>query len=142
MRGQERRRLSGRGLEDELRRQQEEELKKEREKRIEHTKEMAIRRIFKRELTRGWQCWYDEYWNTVRQKRLLESAGNRITRPRLVACVSSWRKSWSRSGRAEDKLEVERKLLAQTKDAKALQMELEAVSRSSMTVPRRRRRAR
>jgi hypothetical protein len=71
----------------EMARQQEEALEAEREKRIEHAKDMAIRRIFRRELTRGWTSWMSIYLDHQRRMRALASAGARMLRPKLVAAA-------------------------------------------------------
>jgi hypothetical protein len=97
--------LEGRGLEAEMQRQLDEKLKAEKQKRIEHTKEMAIRRIGKRDLTRGWVCWLDQYQEGEREKRLLRAAGNKLTRPKLSASMQVWRDDWQ--------CEVMRKLKAE-----------------------------
>jgi hypothetical protein len=86
--------VEGRGMELEVRRKMEEELAAEKEKRIEHTKEMAIRRIFRRELVRGWQAWYETYWARVREANLLKASASRLTKPKLVACLHLWREDW------------------------------------------------
>ena len=86
--------MEGRGLEAEMERQMEERLAADKQKRIEHAKEMAIRRIGKRDLTRGWMCWHDAYWGKRREQGLLRSAGARLMRPKLSASVSLWRRSW------------------------------------------------
>ena len=88
--------LEGRGLEAEMQRQLEEKLALEREKRIEHTKEMAIRRIGKRDLARGWTAWFDLYSQIVYERRLLQQAGNKLTKPKMSAAWTAWQKDWKR----------------------------------------------
>ena len=61
--------LDGRGLEAEMQRQMEERLEREKQKRIEHTQEMALKRIGKRDLTRGWTAWHDEWAERTRRTR-------------------------------------------------------------------------
>ena len=58
----------GRGQEAELQRRHEEQLEREREKRIEHTKEMALKRIGKRDLARGWTAWHMGWANSAVKK--------------------------------------------------------------------------
>ena len=86
--------LDGRGLEAELQRQMAEQLAAEKEKRIEHTREMAIRRIAKRDLARGWVGWHDAYVEQARIKRMLLSAGKKLTKPKLVASWQRWHHDW------------------------------------------------
>ena len=62
--------LEGRGLEAEMQRQLQEQLAAEKQKRIEHAKEVAIRRIGKRDLSRGWQAWHDLYLPTLDRSRV------------------------------------------------------------------------
>ena len=86
--------LEGRALEAELEKQMEEKLEAEKQKRIEHTREMAVRRIGKRDLARGWMAWVELYNQIVQERRMLKQAGARITRPKLVACMHIWREDW------------------------------------------------
>ena len=79
---------------EEAQRQMEEKLAEEREKRIKHTKEMAVRRIAKRELSKGWTAWLEGYLEDKRRRNMLLSAGNRLTRPKLAAAVTKWRRDW------------------------------------------------
>ena len=62
-------------------------LAQEKEKRIEHTKDMAIRRIAKRELSKGWTAWRDGYLEQKRLQRALKAAGNKMLRPKFVALL-------------------------------------------------------
>jgi len=86
--------LDGRGLEAEMQRQLEERMAKEREKRVEHTKMMAVRRITKRDLARGWVAWLDLYLDNRRRQNLLQQAGNKLGRPKLSASFVAWQKDW------------------------------------------------
>ena len=86
--------LEGRGLEAEMQRQMDEKLAAEKEKRIAHTQEMAIKRIGKRDLVLGWQTWSDTYWEETRVRNMLKAAGSRLSRPKLVASVTLWRRDW------------------------------------------------
>ena len=86
--------LEGRGLEAEMQRQLEDRLEREKEKRIAHTQEMALRRICRRDLTRGWTAWLDEYLDVKRTQRLLQSAGNKLMKPKLTAAYGRWHKDW------------------------------------------------
>ena len=70
--------LAGKGMEREIERQMETKLEKEREKRIEHTKAMAVHRIAKRDLAKGWVAWHDGWFEQRRKERLMKSAGARI----------------------------------------------------------------
>ena len=71
---------SGEGMEEMLKREMEEALEREKEKRVEHTKAMAVRRILKRDLARGFSGWCD-YWE--------EQAGTSCRR--CLACGSGCR---------------------------------------------------
>ena len=55
---------------------------------------MAIRRIAKRELTRGWLGWLEPYLEKKRQQNMLKQAGARMLKPKLVASWGTWRHSW------------------------------------------------
>jgi hypothetical protein len=105
--------LDGRGLEAELQRQMEERLAAEKEKRIEHTKEMAIRRIGKRDLTRGWVAWSDLYVEKKRRINVLRAAGAKLMRPHLVMSYNSWRRSWDHAMRKNLTQSAEGRLASQ-----------------------------
>ena len=77
-----------------------EKLQAEKQKRIEHTGAMAIKRIGKRDLSRGWQCWLDAYLEKRHSLNLLKASAARLARPKLAACVSAWRHSWDEAMQA------------------------------------------
>ena len=122
--------LDGRGLEAEMQRQLEEKLAAEREKRIEH-KQMAVRRIGKRDLARGWTAWYAMYEQIAYERSLLQQAGNKLTKPKLSAAWTNWRKSWNteqtEKARAST-MTVEQRLREQLFEAKK---ELEALRKAN-----------
>jgi len=92
----------------------------DKEQRVEHLTAMAAKRMGKKELSMGWQAWSDLYWEKARRKRMLQSAGARLTRPALVACYSHWRRDWvaDKTSQArmslKERLDAERAKLAQT----------------------------
>ena len=75
----------------------EERIAQEKEKRVEHTKDIAIRRISKRELSRGWVAWKEAYLEQARTLRALKAAGNKLLRPKFVACFAQLRRDWEAS---------------------------------------------
>ena len=99
----------------------------EREKRVEHLQEMAVRRLGRMELARGWGGWLETYLVAARQKRQLAAAVGRLQRPKLAACVSQWRRDWEAEEKA--KAERDRELLAdaQKRREAALEWELAKV---------------
>ena len=54
----------------------------ERQKRIAHTQEMALRRIGKRDLFRGWCAWHDMWAARARRKRQRAEVVHKGGRPR------------------------------------------------------------
>ena len=66
-------------------------LEAEKHKRVERTREMAVRRIFRRDLTRGWQAWHDLYWDAKYRQNLLKASAARLARPKLAAAMVHWR---------------------------------------------------
>ena len=93
-------------MDEEMKRQMEEQLQTEKLKRIEHTKQMAMRRIGKRELTRGWETWYGMYWQQVRERQMLRAAGARLAKPKLFACVKHWRDDWREETRYKETMSI------------------------------------
>ena len=99
--------LEGRGQEAELQRQMEERLEREKQKRIEHTQEMALRRIGKRELARGWLAWSGRTRAQAAQAHAQQAASQRLLRPKLMGAYSKWRRDWE-IGAAREQGEHER----------------------------------
>ena len=87
--------LEGRGQEAELQRQMEEELEKERAKRVEQLAKVGVRRIMQGALAKGWTAWHDMWAAKMRQKRLLAQSAARLSKPKLAAAVTHWRKDTS-----------------------------------------------
>ena len=81
-------------VKDAMQRQLQEQLAAERQSRIEHTVQMAVRRIGKRDLTRGWVAWSHSYLQQARVHRMLCAAGARLLKPKLVSAVQQWREDW------------------------------------------------
>ena len=102
------------------RQQVEAEAAAEKEKRVEHLTEMAARRMGKKELSTGFETWAEMYYEVARQKRMLQQAGSRLSRPALVACYSHWRRDWvaDKTSQArmslKERLDAERAKLVQT----------------------------
>ena len=87
-------------LSDELRAAQDQltsaqqELDAEKERRIEHTAEMAVRRLLKRELSRGWTSWVTPYLTQKHLANLMRRAEGRLQKPKLSAGFDHWRIEW------------------------------------------------
>lgn len=79
-----------RAAQAELQQELEEKLEAERQKRVEHTMNMAMHRIVKRDLTRGWLGWLDAHRERQRVQRLLAASASKMRRPKLVACFREW----------------------------------------------------
>ena len=107
--------LDGRGMEAELARQMEERLEREKEKRIEHAKEMAIRRIGKQDLAKGWTAWVEPYLEAKRIERALKAAGARMLKPKLMAGFSHWKGGWEDAKHAKATMSLEQRLGAQVR---------------------------
>ena len=84
--------LDGGAAEAELRMQ--EEAAADKEKRITHLCEMIARRILKKDLTRGWTAWFDLWEEKTAQKRKLQAAASRLTKPELSATFAFWHTDW------------------------------------------------
>ena len=97
-------------------RQLAEQLASEAGKRVVHSLEQAVRRLGKRELSRGWLAWLEQWEAQARQRRLLAAAAARLVRPQLAAAAALWRRDWE-AGLAEDcRLEGVRKAEAKGRE--------------------------
>jgi len=121
--------IEGRGVEAESKRLMQERLEADKEKRIEHTKEMALRRIGKRDLTRGWTAWYGGWYEQRRRTNVLKAAGARLTKPKLMACYQSWRRDWEVETNAKASMSIAEKLAAEIKEKTATQQQLAKVTK-------------
>jgi len=75
----------------------------EKAKRVSHSVGLAVRRLGKQQLTRGWQTWLDGWLEQQRRKRMLAACSARLLRPQLAAATAHWRRDWE-AALAEDRL--------------------------------------
>ena len=66
----------------------------QKELRVAHVQQMAVRRLGKQQLSKGWQTWLDMYLEHQRHKRMLASAAGRLMKPALSAALTHWRVDW------------------------------------------------
>ena len=78
----------------ELTRRLSEQMETEKAKRVSHSVGLAVRRLGKQQLTKGWQTWLDMYLEHQRHKRMLASAAGRLMKPALSAALTHWRVDW------------------------------------------------
>ena len=90
----------------------------EHEKRVEHTKEMALRRIGKRDLTRGWVAWFEVFDERRRGVNMLKNAAARLTRPKLVQLMRAWKDSWEAKQASVARLTVEGRMREEIRELK------------------------
>ena len=95
--------------------EEDEKAARDHEKRIEHLTQMAVRRLGKRELSKGWETWEFIYLESARRRRLLAAAGSKLARPKLVACYSHWKYDWGLAEAACAKMTQAEKLDAETR---------------------------
>ena len=55
---------------------------------------VSVRRLVKRDLSRGWLTWHGVFSEAQRKRRVLRSAANRLSRPKLTAAYTLWRQDW------------------------------------------------
>ena len=101
----------------ELTRRLSEQMETEKAKRVSHSVGLAVRRLGKQQLTRGWQTWLDGWLEQQRRKRMLAACSARLLRPQLAAATAHWRRDWE-AALAEDRL------LEQSRKAEAKGREL------------------
>ena len=118
----------GRGAELLERKKVEERLEAERQKRIEHTQHMAVHRLAKRELTKGWLGWLTPYLERKRRMRLLQSAGAKLLKPKLVRGFQLWH-ALAVSRHAKSTMSLEERFKAEVKERELLSVRLSKVSR-------------
>jgi hypothetical protein len=113
----------------EMREWSEEQLEKAKMKRIQHTQEMAVRRLGRRELARGWMEWCEMVAVRIRKRRLLKAAGQRLFKPKVSRSFAVWARVAHLERKALDAKEAQRKMAASSKDKVALEHQLESTMR-------------
>jgi Ca2+-binding EF-hand superfamily protein len=102
--------LDGGAAEMELKLQ--EQLEKERldkEKRVEHLCGMIARRMFRKDLSRGWSAWFDLWEEQARMRRAISRAAQKLRNPEVSAAYSIWKEFWSAANAAlEEKATMEK----------------------------------
>ena len=61
---------------------------------------MAVRRMGKQQLSKGWQTWLDGWLEQQRHKRMLAASAGRLMKPALSAALTHWRTDWQEELRA------------------------------------------
>ena len=80
------------GVQEKIVKGVQEQLEADREQRVAHVQHMAVRRLGKQQLHKGWQTWLDRYLERRRSMRVMAAAAGRLRRPALSACLAHW---WS-----------------------------------------------
>ena len=113
------------------------QLEEQKEKRIEHIQERAVHRLGRKDLSRGWQGWFDSYEEKQRHKRMLAAAAGRLMKPALTAALVHWRQDWHseltrklEEGQRLQKSLNKRSQAEHEEEVQRLQSELEAALRT------------
>ena len=102
-----------------------------REERVAQLHRMAIRRIGKQGLTRGFNAWLETFHENVRTKQLLQHAGARLRKPKLAASFYEW---WAVREEAQSerlRLAHESQLLSHAAQSAALEKEMQRIRASA-----------
>ena len=83
------------------RRQEEARAAAAKEQRVAQLTQMAVRRICKAGLARGFSGWVHTHKEAVRRRRVLQAAGAKLLRPKLVASYRTWSDGWRAAEAAE-----------------------------------------
>ena len=94
--------LNGTGRELEIQRQMEAQLEAEREQRVAHLGQIGVKRMMNHKLSLGWSAWHEMYTEYIRKRRLLLSAGARLTKPKLVHAFTHWQDDWDATELAKE----------------------------------------
>ena len=74
------------------------QLEEEREKRVAHLAKLGIERMRNAKLALGWSAWQAMWEEKARKVRALKGAASRLTRPKMVAAYSEWKRDWELCG--------------------------------------------
>jgi len=75
-------------------------LEEEKEKRVEHIKQMAAHRFGKQSILRGWTAWHALWSGRNENRRVLQQAAGRLTKPKLAQAYSLWNRDWQAARQA------------------------------------------
>ena len=125
--------LQGKSTEAELRRRHEEELERQKEARVAHLGEMGIKRLMNQKLAMGWAAWHGMWSDKVRKRNLLKQAGARLTKPKMIASYSQWRRDWEAEESARYNMTTEERRAKEAEEKarllESLQTQVDKLSR-------------
>jgi Ca2+-binding EF-hand superfamily protein len=98
---------------------------REKEQRIKHLCEMIANRIMRKDLARGWTSWFCMWEEKVVQKRKLQAAASRLSKPERSAAFHHWLEDWEQAEREAEQVEQRRKEEAQSRTVAGLEEQLE-----------------
>jgi len=128
--------LRGEGNEMEMQRMALEKEAAEKEKRVEHLTQMAVRRLGRRDISRGMNAWIDMFTESRRRQRMLKLCASKLSRPKLVNSYVHWRQSWemeqviSKKLTAKQQLALERSL-RENAETQATRVQVEGESKTA-----------
>ena len=79
-----------------------EQAEAERQGRIEHLQRMASRRMAAQGISRGFNAWFDMWYEERRNQNLLRRAAGRLSKPHLSAAFSDWWTDWEQARSHEE----------------------------------------
>ena len=101
----------------------------QREKTVVHLQKMAVMRIAKAVIARGFSTWLETYQTHTHRRRLLLHASANLGKPGLLAAFAWWHGDWETTSRDAEaaalRTEMEVELERQEAERVALQAELE-----------------
>jgi Ca2+-binding EF-hand superfamily protein len=98
---------------------------REKEQRIKHLCEMIANRIMRKDLARAWTSWFCMWEEKVVQKRKLQAAASRLSKPERSAAFHHWLEDWEQAEREAEQVEQRRKEEAQSRTVAGLEEQLE-----------------
>ena len=106
-----------------------EELEREKEKRVAGLQQQGLKRLRNQGLARGWSAWHGKWAERVRKLRVMKQAGGWLTKPKLIAAYSSWRRDWESEMLHEKHMTHEQRIAAEVAKRAELQTLLEDVTK-------------
>jgi parvulin-like peptidyl-prolyl isomerase len=88
----------GAELDEETAKQQQLERAQERERQVQLLVQMAVLRLRKAGLARGWSTWFTAFDTAKRRRRWGRVVAARLMRPKLFASFREWRLEWQARG--------------------------------------------
>jgi len=80
---------------------------------VEHLTQLAIRRIHRKDVSRGMSAWIDMWHDVTHTRAMLARVSARLVRPKMVLAYAHWRLEWDMANAEQSKQSVQQRLASE-----------------------------